>query len=462
MAIQYEIAFIQHLVLPDSLTEVIEENLPEDILPTEMLRPVHRFAIDYWHAEGTRGTAPSPEAMRTHFAAALAEHNIDLDIDPEDTLSWATAALQGAYQQRFEQEWIREFATEASEADILEFPGVIDRGIESLMQLQGKFVSSSEYVDARQAMDSAIRRYEQRMEMRLAGEISGMLVGLPVRSHSEGIWTYPGGVNPTMEEVDRHTSGIRDGELAVLAAPPKTGKSYFLAASAYKVWRNGRVPVLFSLENSVEMTVDRIACMANGINPRNWDAGDCTHEEIVRIGSFRDAMLSGEQGFHILQPEPGERTMEYMVRKARMLGGTDLYIDQLSHVEPNPGDDRKDNWKQIGNMLHQLKAMISSGRRMPCMLAHQISRDGQKAAEREGRLEMYHLAESASVERTADWVFGLWQNDLMKQGGIAYLQMLAARRSDLVHWQLGWEPWIGFIECQGDVTRALLRSGDDD
>jgi hypothetical protein len=74
---------------------------------------------------------------------------------------------------------------------------------------------------------------------------------------------------------------------------------------------------------------------------------------------------------------------------------------------------------------------------------------------------MWHLAESAEVERTADWVFGLWQSDMMRQGAVAYLQTLASRRADIVHWQLGWEPWIGYIECQGDVTRALLAQGDE-
>jgi len=75
---------------------------------------------------------------------------------------------------------------------------------------------------------------------------------------------------------------------------------------------------------------------------------------------------------------------------------------------------------------------------------------------------MYHLAESAEVERTADWVFGLWQDEVMKQGGVAYLQTLASRRADQIHWQLGWEPWRGFIEVQADVTAALNSPQGDD
>lgn len=461
MAAQYEIAFIQHIVLPGSLDEVIDRNLPLDVLPTEALRPIHAFAIEYWHTEASRGTAPSPAALKVHFGNLLAEHEIDLDIDPEDTLDWALAALQGAYQNRFQQTWLKEFAVEAAEADILDFPNVIDNGIEKLMELQGKFVSSGEHVDAREATDSMMRAYEERARLRLSGEVNGMVVGLPVRAHEAGRFVYPPGVEPTLEEIDRHTSGIREGELAILAAPPKTGKSYFLLASAYKNWRAGRIPVLFSLENSIAMTMDRLCCMAAGVDVSLWDKGDVSEYDIERMNSWRQAFSSEETPFHILQPEPGQRSAEHMVRQARILG-TDLFIDQLTFME-HGSNDRIPKTQQIGNSLHKLKSLISTGRkRMPCMMAHQINREGVKAAEKDGRLEMYHLAESAEVERTADWVFGLWQDEVMKQGGVAYLQTLASRRADQIHWQLGWEPWRGYIEVQADVTAALNNPDGDD
>lgn len=460
-ATQYEIAFIQHLVVPGSLDEIIARNLPEDILPSEPLRAIHRFAIDYWHTEATRGTCPSPGALRTHFANQLAEAEIDLDIDPEDTLDWALDALQGAYQQRFQQKWVRDFVVTMADADILEFPTLIDEGISTLMELQGKFVSNAQHVDATEAVDSMIDRYRERERMRLSGEVTGMLVGLPVRAHENGQFVFPPGVEPSLEEIDNHTSGIREGELMVLAAPPKTGKSYFLLASAYKGWKAGRTPVLFSLENSVEMTMDRLCCMAANVDYNLWDKGDVTERDIEIMQSFRDAFRNENRPFHIFQPEPGQRSMEHMVRQARIYGD-DLYIDQLTFVEPDDPHSRDPGWKKIGQSLHTLKSLISTGRkRMPCMLAHQVNREGVKAAEKDGRLEMYHLAESAEVERTADWVFGLWQDAVMKQGGVAYLQTLASRRAEQIHWQLGWEPWRGFIEVQADVTAALNDPDND-
>src|SRR5690606_32069603 len=103
--------------------------------------------------------------------------------------------------------------------------------------------------------------------------------------------------------------------------------------------------------------------------------------------------------FWILQPEMGQRTIQHMVRRAETLGDA-VIIDQLTFVEPNPGTERLSRTEQVGRILHMFKALISG--RMPGLLAHQINREGQKAAEKLGRLEMYHLAESAEVERTAD------------------------------------------------------------
>lgn len=88
---------------------------------------------------------------------------------------------------------------------------------------------------------------------------------------------------------------------------------------------------------------------------------------------------------------------------------------------------------------------------MPAVVAHQINREGVKSAEKVGHLEMYHLAESSEVERTADFVLALWQSEGLKAAGRAYLQMLAARRVELVNWELIWRPWAGQVAVRGRI-----------
>jgi replicative DNA helicase len=239
--------------------------------------------------------------------------------------------------------------------------------------------------------------------------------------------------------------------LCIIGAGPKTGKSFWLLWAAYCHWRAGGVPVLFTLENSVEMTLTRLACMACAIDSRRWDRGQCTPEEIQRVTEWVAYLLAHERPFHILQPEPGKRTVESMVRRARTLGDS-IFIDQLTFVEVSKGSERKARHEQIRDMLHELKALISSGKRMPAILAHQINREGVKAAEKTGFVEMYHMAESSEVERTADWVFGLYQGTAMRDGLRAYIQILAARRADLLNWEAIWAPYVGRFEIRTTVT----------
>ena len=61
---------------------------------------------------------------------------------------------------------------------------------------------------------------------------------------------------------------------------------------------------------------------------------------------------------------------------------------------------------------------------------------------------MWHLAESAEIERTADWVFGIYQSEDERQVGRAKFQTLASRRQDLSHFLLAWELGEGNIAVQ--------------
>ena len=223
-----------------------------------------------------------------------------------------------------------------------------------------------------------------------------------------------------------------------------------LANAALRHWLAGGTPTLFTLENGVDMTFDRIVCMWAGVDPRNWERGLCTESELARINRIREAILGSDRPFHIIQPERGKRTVEHLIRRGRTLGDA-IFIDQLTFIEPSIGSERKQRWQQVGDSLHELKALISTGVRIPCLLAHQINREGVKAAEKTGHLEMYHLAESAEVERTADAVYGLWQTAAMRDVGTAWLQTLARRRGDLVHWEIAWQPFIGNIAMMSEI-----------
>jgi hypothetical protein len=193
-------------------------------------------------------------------------------------------------------------------------------------------------------------------------------------------------------------------------------------------------------------------CMHLGINPDHWRKGECTEAEIVRVERLRAQIPEMEGTLHIIKPEHGDDTVVAMTRKAEILGADAILIDQLTFItHPAPG--RKGRPEIIGEIMHGLKKQISSGRhKIPCILAHQINREGVKQARKEGFLTMEMLAEGSEVERTADFVFGLYQSEQDRYALMSKLQMLATRRTDYKSWSLVWNIESGQVSVSGEVT----------
>ena len=84
-------------------------------------------------------------------------------------------------------------------------------------------------------------------------------------------------------------------------------------------------------------------------------------------------------------------------------------------------------------------------------MAHQIHRDGVKAARKNGYHWMEDLAEGSEVERTADWVFSLYQSHDARIVNQVLCQVLAARRADIKNWDMAWDVENAFLEVMSET-----------
>lgn len=438
MSARGERVLIQYLTEKDALDVLAAEGLPAHVLPSEALRPIYSFALDYYFKNG-RAKAPSIAAIRSEerWANALDDAEIDLEADPEDSVEWAIDALKGTFVHKQVMNLNKALATDMAEAATDERVDVLGEYASRFVALSVELQSSNAIADVRIAMRERVSAYESREADR--EEVYGLRFGI--------------------REIDAYTRGVHPGELAVVGAPPKTGKSYFLDRVALSDWQSGRVPVLFTLENSVEMTLDRIACMACGVDARKWQHGDVAESDVERVRHWVNSILAEkEQPLWVLQPPPGQRTVTHMVRQAQVLGADSLLIDQLTFLE-HDGDPRRPKHERLGESLHILAAMISTGRdRMPCLAAHQMKREAVVQARKTGRLEMDGFADSAEVERTASWAFGLYQSMEQRAARQALFQTLACRRDDNKNFELKWDVNSGLI---GVIREARLTDEDE-
>ena len=413
MSAHAEKVLFQHLTVQESVEQIAKEGMPGEVIPTEALRPIYAWVIDYFF-DGGREKAPSLAALQAEFGDLLNDYEIDMTVEPEDTVQWAMEDLRGTYIHMEGQKFLRDMATALSAASTSEKPEVIADAVSILMEMTHLLENRSLHIDARQGMAARLQEYERRTVT--PGDVTGMRLGLHL--------------------VDNYTYGIQPGELAVLAAGPKTGKSWMLCVAALEDWLAGRNVVLYSLENSVEMTLDRIACIARGIPYHLWQHGQLEPEKVADVQKWIEEIGDYPNGLWVVQPEMGKRTPEHIVRDAQLRGADSLMIDQLSHIEISREDERRPKHEQIGNVTTRLRNLITGRERIPCLLAHQISREGVKMADKTGYLEMYHLAESAVIERTADFVFGMYASRDDRMSYRAKFQILAARREDVKAWEI--------------------------
>jgi replicative DNA helicase len=407
---------IQHLVDADSLAVIARDGIDPEVIPTEELRPVVFWAIEYFH-NGGRTMAPSVEALLVEFGDLFADHEIPIDEEPDNTVEWAIEDLRGSFVHRAGQKFVRELAESLASASTAARPGLLSKGADDLIGLTQRLENHSLHVDVRDAISDRLTAYHQRADRK--GEPQGIRFGLP--------------------SIDEFTTGIHPGELAVLAAGPKVGKSMMMCYSALRNWMAGNSVALYTLENSVEMMLDRIACFATGVPQSDWLHGRCSEAQVADVEKFIQELATSQIPFGVHQPEPGKRSVTHIVRDAQLRGAQSLFIDQLTHLEVPVEDLRRPRHEQVGNMLAVLRNMLNNvHHRIPCLIAHQINREGVQQADKAGRLEMYHMAESAGVERTADWAFGIYQSNEAREAEEAMFQVLAARREDVAMWKLGW------------------------
>jgi len=124
-------------------------------------------------------------------------------------------------------------------------------------------------------------------------------------------------------------------------------------------------------------------------------------------------------------------------------------------MEAVKGRSRERQDESVGRMLHDTKTLISTGRnQMPCLMAHQLNRDGIEIAEKTGRVSANKGANSSETERTVDWQFGMFASAEQRAIHLMELQTLATRRAaDMRNFELQWLIDTGNISVHQEIIQ---------
>ena len=244
-----------------------------------------------------------------------------------------------------------------------------------------KNTSSIRDIDATD-IDSAIAYFENVKEQQALGQ-RGIKTGLP------GFDNYL-------------PSGIMPGQLGVFLAYPGIGKSWMALYFAVQAWKQGKTPLIISLEMSETEVRNRVfTIMGEGLwSHRKLSNGEI---ELDMMKKWHASKLEGRPPFHIISNDSGGEVTPSVIR-----GKLDQYkpdfvvVDYLQLMSPNQKADNET--VKMKNLSRELKLMAIS-EEVPIIAISSATPDDVKDMSTVPTLAQ--TAWSRQIAYDADWVMAL-------------------------------------------------------
>ncbi len=231
-------------------------------------------------------------------------------------------------------------------------------------------------------LESAIAYYENVQKQKETGQI-GIKTNLP------GFDNYL-------------PSGIMPGQLGVFLAYPGIGKSWMALYFAVQAWKQGKSPLIISLEMSETEVRNRVfAIMGEGVwSHRKLSNGEV---ELDMLKNWHANKVAGRPEFHIISNDNGGEVTPSVIR-----GKIDQYkpdfviVDYLQLMSPNQKSDNET--VRMKNLSRELKLM-AIGEEVPIMAISSATPDDVTKLDTVPTLGQ--TAWSRQIAYDADWVLAL-------------------------------------------------------
>ena len=231
-------------------------------------------------------------------------------------------------------------------------------------------------------LESAIAYYENVQKQKETGQI-GIKTNLP------GFDNYL-------------PSGIMPGQLGVFLAYPGIGKSWMALYFAVQAWKQGKSPLIISLEMSETEVRNRVfAIMGEGLwSHRKISNGEIDIDDLKR---WHKANVEGKPEFHIISNDTGgEITPSVLRGKIDQYKPDFVIVDYLQLMSPNQKSDNET--VRMKNLSRELKLM-AIGEEVPIMAISSATPDDVTKLDTVPTLGQ--TAWSRQIAYDADWVLAM-------------------------------------------------------
>lgn len=205
---------------------------------------------------------------------------------------------------------------------------------------------------------------------------------------------------PTGYDLDFKITGLRPGELIVLAARPSIGKTALAMNIARNVAGSGAGVIFFSLEMSAAQVAVRMLCSEARVNVRDIRDGRLTNAQWA--GTIMDAGDRLAKLPFFIDETPQLSAIEMRQKARRLAQEHDIrlvVIDYLQLMRATGVSRNANREQEVSKLSSDIKALAKE-LNVPVLLLAQLNRQ----AEQGGRPKLSQLRESGAIEQDADVV----------------------------------------------------------
>lgn len=228
-------------------------------------------------------------------------------------------------------------------------------------------------------------------------------------SNKSGIVGVPTG----FRDFDKLTSGLRGGDLIILAARPSIGKTAFALNMAVGAAKEGVRVAVFSLEMGIEDLTQRILCAEAGVGLESVRNGEMKDESWSAVASTMgrlnnyDIVIDDSASLNITELRAkAHRQFRDIDIKAKDGKKGIIIVDYLQLMQPTRKNS-ENRQVEIAEISRGLK-ILAKDLGVPIVALSQLSR--QVESRKGKRPQLSDLRESGAIEQDADIVMFLDRN----------------------------------------------------
>lgn len=224
---------------------------------------------------------------------------------------------------------------------------------------------------------------------------------------------------------DKHTGGLKAGELDIVIAGSNEGKSVFLINVAKHLYLQGKNILYFSIELPKDQIIRRFISLAANINIDRFRDGILTAEENTRfINTMNDFKQRPNMFYIVDNPTCTAESIAAKYEEISTKNKVDLIIiDYLGIMRPKKSTGQK--WEELGNIALDVRH-IARTFKIPVLTAMQVKSEAVKNS-KNPVYNMTDIANSFMVIHHADTVLALKLKDpVAAMQGLSIVDMTAS------------------------------------